>query len=380
MGDSDGSIDIDVDPSFGAAPFTYLWAPTGYATQDVNNLEAGIWTVTVTDANGTTNVASYNVAEPSVPLVASLISTTQPTGNNLDGAINIGVSGGWGNYEYLWSNGAMSMDLGGLEEGSYTVTVTDAEGCESILSGIILEAIRIELMDFEENNIDCNGNDNGFVCVVPEGGAGPPYTFSWNTGETEDCIYSLEPDTYTVTVTDITGLTEEFSFDITEPDTISISAVTEPSAALVTASGGTAPYDYVWNTSPQVSGPAVTDQPTGDYTVLVTDANGCTALTVVPITEQVGGECDEVRTILSPNDDGKNEEFIILCARVQDIRLEVYNRWGQLVYEADNYDNTWQARDEAGNPLPEGAYYYVIKYDDEDEVSREAKGYITVIK
>ena len=379
FGDSDGAIDL-ITVIYGTAPYTYEWS-SGEATQDINNKEAGPYIVTITDGNGNTSIASFDISGPSQPLEATVISTTDPTGTIPNGAINIGVTGGWGNYSYNWSNGATSMDLGGLFDipECYTVTVTDGGGCEAILSSICLEAIILE-DNAEQAEISCNGEADAFICSMIQGGAGAPYTYLWNNGATEDCVYDLEPGTYTLTVTDANGLTNEFSYDIEEPDTLQVSFTTEASTATATAIGGTGPYEYTWNTNPQSVGPTISDQPTATYAVVVTDANGCMFIGEVEITEEIGGDCDEVRTILSPNGDGRNDNFLILCARVSDINLEVFNRWGQLVYEATNYDNSWEGTDQSGNVLPEGGYMYVITYKDSDGKEKQAKGHLTLIK
>ena len=376
VGDENGAIDIEVE--FGVPGYTYIWN-TGESTQDLTNKPAGMYTVTVTDAVGTTSVFSYNISEPSQALSVSEDTIIHPTGTIPNGSININVSGGWGNYTYEWSNGATSMDLGGLAgDVCYTVTVTDGGGCEAIIGGLCTEAIVLE-DNAEITDISCNGMADAFICSMIDGGEVGTYTYLWSNGETEDCIYEIGPGTYTLTVTDANGLTNEFLYNITEPDSLQVSFTTEPSTATATAIGGTAPYNYTWNTNPQTEGPTIPDQATGTYAVVVTDANGCTTLADVDVTDPTS-DCDEVRTILSPNGDGRNDNFLILCARVSDVNLEVFNRWGQLVYEATNYDNSWEGTDQSGNVLPEGGYMYVITYNDDDGKEKQAKGHLTLIK
>jgi gliding motility-associated-like protein len=99
------------------------------------------------------------------------------------------------------------------------------------------------------------------------------------------------------------------------------------------------------------------------------------------ITKTLGGDCAEVRTILSPNGDNSNETFEISCARLLSVDLEIFNRWGQKVYEMVDYDNEWRGTDNDGNPLPGDGYFYILKFTDpEDGSDRQVKGYVTIIR
>ncbi|NBT11978.1 MAG: adhesin, partial [Betaproteobacteria bacterium] len=125
-GGSTGSLDITV--SGGTASYSYAWN-NGATSQDINTLAAGTYSVTVTDANGCTAQGSYTITQPSA-LQITLNGTTNILcngGNN--GSINVSVSGGTGGYTYLWSSGQTSEDLTNLIAGTYSVTVTDANGC-----------------------------------------------------------------------------------------------------------------------------------------------------------------------------------------------------------------------------------------------------------
>ncbi|WP_408035487.1 PKD domain-containing protein, partial [Tenacibaculum aestuarii] len=126
-GGSDGEANLTV--TGGKAPYTYLWN-TGAATEDLNSLTIGNYSVTVTDANGCIALANVTITEPSV-LSLSLLGSDLSCGGS-DGAIDLTVSGGTGPYTYLWNTGATTEDLSGLTEGIYTVTVTDANGCQDV--------------------------------------------------------------------------------------------------------------------------------------------------------------------------------------------------------------------------------------------------------
>ncbi|WP_417786508.1 PKD domain-containing protein, partial [Tenacibaculum sp.] len=126
-GNSDGEADLTV--TGGKAPYTYSWS-TGATTEDVNGLDVGTHSVIVTDANGCIALADVTITEPPV-LLLSLLGSDLSCGGS-DGAIDLTVSGGTADYTFLWNTGATTEDLSGLTEGTYTVTVTDANGCQEV--------------------------------------------------------------------------------------------------------------------------------------------------------------------------------------------------------------------------------------------------------
>ena len=123
--------------------------------------------------------------------------------------------------------------------------------------------------------------------------------------------------------------------------------------------------------------PDIVNQPSGDYAVVVTDANGCTAIGQATITS---GTCEKVRRVISPNGDSRNDQFIVACAQRFNVRLEVFNRWGQLVYVAENYDNSWEGTDQAGEPLPEDGYFYVLQFVNSEGQEEQIKGSLTLLR
>src|SRR6185436_17241877 len=134
-GGANGSIDLSVNG--GTAPFVYDWS-NGANTQDINNLSAGNYTVAITDANGCTYLQGGTIAQPSLALAASSTVTANIScfsGNN--GSVDLTVSGGTSPYSYSWNTGAATQDLSGLSAGTYSVTVTDANGCTAINTALI---------------------------------------------------------------------------------------------------------------------------------------------------------------------------------------------------------------------------------------------------
>ncbi len=281
-GDSDGSIDITV---LGGTlpPYFYNWS-NGATTEDLSNLSGGTYTVTVTDVNNCTYTTSYTIDEPNI-LTATVSGSSSPTCNgDNNGTVDLSVSGGTTAYSYNWSNGSTTQDLSGLDGGTFSVTVTDANGCTATTSStIILVEPLVLTISPDVQNVTCNGNDDGSISLTVVGGT-PAYIYSWSNGNTTSVLSNLSPGTYDVTVTDANGCSATVSEEITEPlilnatvdsytDTLGCNEV-GTGAISISVTGGTTAYSYNWSngsTTEDLSG--LSD---GTYNVTISDANGCT--------------------------------------------------------------------------------------------------------
>ncbi|MCB0645011.1 MAG: choice-of-anchor A family protein, partial [Saprospiraceae bacterium] len=165
FGESTGSLDLFV--SGGTTPYTFAWS-NGKTTEDISNLSAGTYTVTITDANGCTKVASGTVTQPS-PVIAMAAPTNISCDGQNNGSINLMVSGGTPTYSFAWSNGATTEDLSNLSAGTYTVTVTDANGCTKTASATINQPTAITATTTKVD-VDCNGANNGSIDLTVSGG------------------------------------------------------------------------------------------------------------------------------------------------------------------------------------------------------------------
>ena len=380
FGDCDGAIDIEV--TGGTTPYIYNWS-NGPAVEDPINLCAGQYTVTVTDANGISVVSSpISVNSPTAALAINTVEVIQPLGDNNDGSIDISPVGGWGGYTYNWSNNSNGQDLFGIGEGTYSVTVTDENGCQE--SAIYtLNALRLTL-NFQMEEPSCNGFDDGLIEVFVEGGSGD-YTYEWSTDENSPGIFNLTSGNYSVTVTDVNNPVLSATADVTlgEPAPIVANILVSPSSGAADGTlqavveGGTAPYTYLWAPG-QETVATISDLGPGIYGLRVEDSNGCVEI-INQIEVPLDGECLQAKEIISANGDGQNEEFIINCIEKYENTLSIFNRWGQRVYETTNYDNTWNGVDQDGNLLPEDGYFYVLEYIEGGETI-QIKGAITVLR
>ncbi|GAA4463597.1 hypothetical protein GCM10023093_12430 [Nemorincola caseinilytica] len=275
---NNGSVDLTV--SGGTAPYTYTWN-TGATTQDMTGMAPGTYTVTVKDAHLCKVIRTYNITQPAAISVLEAKTNVSCNGGN-NGAINITVSGGTTPYSFVWSNGATTEDVTALTSGTYSVTVTDANGCVKTRSYSITQPA-VLAASATSTNVTCNGGSNGAIDANITGGV-TPYTYSWSNGATTEDLAGATAGTYTLTATDANGCTATIVKTITEPAPMALTGTTNHVVCgclhgmgeiYLTVAGGTAPYTYLW--SDGTTNQNDTGLWTGTYSVVVTDLNGCTA-------------------------------------------------------------------------------------------------------
>ena len=276
--DTNGAIDISV--AGGKSPYTFQWSD-GSTTEDLADIGAGLYTVTVTDIAGCFEKAAFLLRENNTLVVTG---TSLPTScsDDASGLIDVSVSGGTSPYSFTWSNGATTEDLSGLTSGYYTVTVTDAKGCTAN-AGFTVAKKTFQL----NRTVDppsCNGGADGSITLDPPDGGTEPYTYQWSNGATGPSLSSVSAGTYTVIVTDATGCSRTLTIQVNEPQPLVATAVTSNSGCNsegffsidLTVSGGAAPYTFNW--SDGHTSEDLDNLQSGTYTVVITDANGCSTV------------------------------------------------------------------------------------------------------
>lgn len=287
-GATTGGIDLTV--TGGTAPFTYSWSNSA-TTEDITGVGAGTYSVTVTDNLGCITTSSFTITEPTA-LALSFTSTNVTCFAGTDGSADLTVSGGTPGYSYSWSSGATTEDESNLAAGTYTLVLTDANGCTSVLSGITITEPSEILATVSTTDVTCNGGSDGSATVTPTGGI-PGYTYSWApAGGTNATATGLPAGGYTCTITDNNGCVRPQTLSINEPTaiagTISGTDVTcnagSDGSAMIIVSGGSPGYTYSWMPSGGTADMA-TGLIAGTYTCTVTDLNGCTFAENITITE-----------------------------------------------------------------------------------------------
>lgn len=285
-----GTGSADLQTVGGTSPYTYLWSNGGAQVQ-ATGLQAGTFTYEVTDANNCKYTGTVTVTQPPQSLTVLNQTTNVDCNGNATGMIDISVTGGTPNYDFLWSNGSTTEDISNLSSGTYTVTVTDNNSCISSQTLTIQEPNAVLTITDSVFMVNCNGGQDAYIQVFMNGGTAP-FTYSWNDGSSNPGLYNIHAGTYSVLVTDINGCTTDKSYTITQP-TAPLANATVSNQALcfgestgsidITLSGGTSPYSYAWS-----NGSTTEDLITisaGAYTVTITDANNCTYAETISVAQ-----------------------------------------------------------------------------------------------
>ena len=446
FGGNNGNATINA--SGGTANYSYLWE-NGQTTATVTGLSAGTYTVDITDALGCTASNSVTITQPAAGLNNSMfpqISVSCYGGN--DGAATANPSGGTAAYTFLWSNGQTTQTASSLTAGQYSVTITDAQGCTKIDTVNIQQpGIFLGASTGTQTNISCNGGADGAVIVYPTGGT-PPYAYLWSTGATTQNITGLSQGTYSVLVTDTNGCDTTTMVTITQPTGVTIAlaggdSICPGKISVLNASstGGTPGYSYTWEPG-SFNGASISVSPSTSttYSVIATDANGCSSATgtfTVTIMPQAIATVDTTITgstfnpvyhfnnpnngntywywdfvgttsnaqstihefpapgeytvthianniygcpdtfyveifipdsffipnIFTPSGNNKNDTWTIPNTGFKNAHLEIFDRWGIKVYESDAPTISWDGHTYSGKMLSDGTYYFIADID-----------------
>ena len=296
---TDGEIDLTV--SGGTAPYSYLWS-TGSSAEDQAELSAGSYQVTVTDDNGCSVSGVISLSEPAA-LSCERIEPTDATGAGFtNGSVDVTVSGGTAPYSYEWNTGVQSQDLIGVGAGTYSVTITDDNGCQTSCSATVNEPSAISC-EVTAEAVSCYEGEDGGLEVTGSGGSGA-YEYSLNETDytTNNSFTGLSAGIYTIFVRDAneTAAVSSCQVEIPEPSellveqtgrAISCNGLTDGEIDL-TVSGGTAPYSYLWSTGSSAEDQA--ELSAGSYQVTVTDDNGCSVSGVISLSEPAALSCERI--------------------------------------------------------------------------------------
>jgi gliding motility-associated-like protein len=283
-----GTGSVSLSAAGANAPYTYGGSPT-------QNLQPGTYTYTATSVDGCVSApVSVTITQPQVALALTTTQVNVLCSGNNTGSINLTVTGGTAPYTYAWSNNTTLEDPTGLASGSYTVTVTDGNGCTATTTVTITQPSTLT-SSYTQVNVGCFGNSTGSIDLTVSGGVAP-YVFAWSNQAVSEDLTNIPSGVYTVTATDANGCTTTQTVTITQPQApLSLSTTqvnvlcfgNSTGSVNLTATGGTAPYTFLWSNNGTAEDP--TGMAAGWYGVTVTDANGCVDTTSVIITQPQAG-------------------------------------------------------------------------------------------
>ena len=276
-----GAGAIDLTPAGGTAPYTFVWS-NGPTSEDQSGLSAGSYTCTITGQGGcsiTTNPIQITNLSGNLS-INNVIATDETCSNGL-GNIDISVSGGVAPISYAWSNGATTEDISNLSSGTYSVTVTDANGCQISIQAVVNSAAgSMAITQPIVTNENCS-NGQGSVNITIAGAANP-VTYLWSNGATTQDISNLSAGTYTVTAIDNNGCTVGATYTVQNlgSSLVIANAVindeycgSSTGSVSIFVTGGTAPFNYVWSNGGTTA--AINNLSAGSYMVTVTSSGGC---------------------------------------------------------------------------------------------------------
>lgn len=365
-----GKLKLDVTGGQ-AAPYSLTWS-NGPASGSKNGipgepftlsgLGAGNYAITLTSATGCSATTSATLTS-AAPLDLTTVVTNTSCFGGSDGSIDLTITGGTPNYITLWSNGSTTEDQANLPPGTYTATVSDANGCSATTSATVGEPTRLTATA-AVTNVACFGGQNGAIDLSVEGGAAV-YTYAWNhTANTQD-VQNLSLGTYIVTVTDANGCTTTTSATINQPaqQVLAVASVTATSTCtandgslnLAAPAGSQPPYSFNFTNGPTSgsgSGLSIGGLSSGTYTITLTDGNGCSATTSAVQTSPLALVLTPTATSTCSGTDGQ-------------IAVSATNGMGSFSYELKSGGSTKtgnsMGNDFVINNLLSGSYVFTIQ-------------------
>ncbi len=367
------------------------------ASGDFTGLSDGDYDLIVLDAKGCSKDTTITITEPDLfEFTLDMVTHNNCYGSD-NASINITVSGGTQPYAISWTgpDGFTSTDedITGLAAGLYSLSLTDANSCNVFtLDTTITEPPQliitpVDTSDYNSYGVSCYGATDGYIEVDISGGTGI-LAISWEGpggfSSADEDIADLQAGAYILTVTDELGCYATYDVTLTEPAELTFTySVTDASCPGVedgtidlTISGGVTPYTILWNDGETTEDRNAASD--GDYTVEITDANGCTEQALITV-GVIGINCVVVPEVITPGEvDGKNDVLIIRhIGLYPNAEIKIFTRWGKLIYSAKNLEeNQWDGTFK-GKALPVDSYHYILDLGDG---STPKTGTITIIR
>jgi large repetitive protein len=393
-GDNDGEITVTTNG--GSPSFNFTWSPLQIDSNVISNLSGDNYQYLVTDINGCESNGELTLQEPQAIEVTAEV--TNSICNSATGAIDVSLSGGSGNLNFVWDVPFTEQDLTNLLPGAYTITVTDSIACEQSFTFEVFPVGFLSVDSLISNNL-CFGDSTGSINITLFG-AEEPVTYQWiyqgSPISDSDDLQNLSAGFYSVSIIDNKGCTFNNTFEVAQPDSLYVEDLVSPVFSTgfnvsqfgaqdgiieeLEISGGSPPYDGYWQGPNGYTNETIETFSSifaGIYTVTVIDANGCKYEKSIEVTSPFELELPNG---ISINGDGFNDYLDVHGLEAfPDNKLTIFNRWGNIVYEKDDYKNTdrWAGISSNNETLPDGTYFVIVNVF---AIKRDLTGYLEIRK
>jgi hypothetical protein len=354
--------------SAGLSPYAFLWS-NGEDSTLVDGLGAGWFTVTLTDANGCSAFDTVQINEPS-PIQDSLFYQANPLCNSdLTGALGVIISGGTTPYTYNWSTTESTSSITNLGHGTYTLTLTDNNGCEEVYSYDVVAPDAL-VNNMTTYNVWCEGDSNGVITTSVNGGV-LPYSYNWSNSTITSGQTNVAEGNYYLTVTDSNSCVV---YDTAIVGHTNTNPTIEMDSADIICAGKSLVLDagagfvYKWSTSKATQ--TIEVDTAGAYTVTVTDFNGCeSAHTIIIVADScLGINSLSLNTALSlfPNPTSGLLQFELSKSIAEPFEITIVSALGKVVQTkicTSNNQNEQHYLDLS--QLAKGVYLVQFQFKDE---------------
>lgn len=278
----------------GNEPYNFKWSADGQAIS-VTNLSAGKHYVKLTDAEGCVTLKNFEISEPEA-LALSLDAVQNKCFGEAQARVSSKVGGGTGTYKYSWSSGQSSANIENLKDGTYTLTVTDANNCEIAKDTQLVSPSELKTQIVRAIAPSCFGYSNGALETESSGGTSP-YKYAWSSGQISKNIEQITAGIYKFVVTDANNCSKDASVTLTTPPQLEISAQVlsnvsckggHDGAISFVGVGGTPPYSKLLTNSTitkNIGDSSINNLFVGDYLLIISDSNLCENTQKIEINE-----------------------------------------------------------------------------------------------
>ena len=388
FGANDGTATVSA--TGGTFPYLYSWLPTGGTSTNAFSLSAGTYSVTITDVNHCFYNLTTTVTQPVMPITATITNTPTHCNQN-DGTATVNTSGGTAPYSYLWQpSGVTTASATGLSQGSYSVTITDANGCISSPITSITNVGAITAV-ITATPIMCYGDTNGTATASVIGGTAP-YSYVWSNGQLTSQLTNLDEGTYCVNISDANGCSDTACITLVDPPAFStdftsdptITDILNPEVHFYAQSGNIWQWSFGDSSGSNSQDPVHLYNNPGIFpvTLFASNNNGCVDTVVHQIIIQ------DIFTFYAPNaitpdDNNLNDVFLPKGTgwKSASYQLLIFDRWGNLCYSTTDPNKGWDGKANNGNEISEiDVYTWKVKVSDITEKPHQFIGTVTIVK